>query len=339
MSKLIKIAGFGAISLAVLAGLTLLGLSLPIAGRKAMSVQTGSMEPGIKAGSLVFVNRVPAATIVTGDVITYINPLNKNQTITHRVVQVLETNGSRRFVTKGDANYSPDQPISESHIVGRVDAVLPYAGLGRDFLFTWPGLVLLVYLPALIISIGEIRRLAAYYRSQRYVLPELLHRCAANGIGRNLVATALVGLASLAFAWPVYAALVTTATMTGNSISIAAGTPPAVGEGQVSLRRVFLACSADNPGVVSSIQVVLYNGSRQDVTADGWYFQTGGAKLFTLPAGTTVQDRSTHDVQIPPHEGITYDNGSLELRTAAGNLVGQSDWSRSVTDRTCRITL
>src|SRR4030095_769218 len=123
MGKLVKIVRTGTISLAMLAGLALLGLSLPIGGQRIMSVQTGSMEPASKTGSLVFVNHISSESIKTGDVITYINPRNKSQTITHRVHEIIEKqNGQKQFITKGDANYSPDQPISESRIIGKVNA-------------------------------------------------------------------------------------------------------------------------------------------------------------------------------------------------------------------------
>lgn len=227
MGKLVKVAKFVATSLAMLAGLALLGLSLPVDGRKALSVQTGSMEPSIKTGSLVFVKRVPAESIAVGDVITYINPLNRKQTITHRVEQISEaSNGSKRFITKGDANYAADPPITQNLIVGKVSMIASYLGGARDFIFTWPGLILLVYLPALIIAIGEVRRLAAYYRSQHYALPEWLagRRPAVSGhTGRNAVIVGLIGIFSLAVGVPAHALTSDQARMTGNTITVKRG--------------------------------------------------------------------------------------------------------------------
>jgi signal peptidase I len=91
MVRLVKAIKASLIPLAVLSGLALLGLSMPIGGRRALSVQTGSMEPAIKTGSLVFVTDVSAATIKPGDVITYTDPRNQAQTITHRVRDITWT--------------------------------------------------------------------------------------------------------------------------------------------------------------------------------------------------------------------------------------------------------
>ncbi|MCD7867832.1 MAG: signal peptidase I [Clostridiales bacterium] len=86
-------------------------------------VLSGSMEPRISTGSLVFADtreREPE----TGDVITY---QVDGQNVTHRVVRT--ENGT--CITKGDANTQEDLiPVSPSQIIGRVIFTLPYLGFG-----------------------------------------------------------------------------------------------------------------------------------------------------------------------------------------------------------------
>src|SRR3990167_5786402 len=104
LAAVLKLCGF-ALFFGICA--LLLMLSLPKSGWKALSVQTGSMQTALPIGTLVFVHRVPATSLKVGDVITYVNPSNKKQTITHRVVGI----DKPQLIVKGDANRSADMPV------------------------------------------------------------------------------------------------------------------------------------------------------------------------------------------------------------------------------------
>ena len=87
-------------------------------------VLSGSMEPAIPTGSIVFIDTHDQTPDVS-DVITY---QNGGQNVTHRVVQVLENGTS---VTKGDANDMPDpSPVSPGQIIGIVKGYIPWLGYG-----------------------------------------------------------------------------------------------------------------------------------------------------------------------------------------------------------------
>lgn len=143
----------------------MLALLLP-SSWKVMSVQTGSMEPALSPGDLIVVRSLPAAEYKTGDVVTFINPADRSQTITHRVVDRADGPYRSVFTTQGDANASADQPISENLIIGKQVASLPFLGRAVDFARTLPGLMLIIWLPALILIAGEGRRLINYYRDR-----------------------------------------------------------------------------------------------------------------------------------------------------------------------------
>lgn len=157
----------------------LLALFLP-GNWKAMSVQTGSMEPQLSPGDLILVRRQSAADYQVGDVITFVNPAHKSQTVTHRIVEKAEGPYRTVFTTKGDANATADRAISENLVIGKQVASVPLLGLVVDFTRTLPGLLMIIWLPALWIIGGETKRLAAYYRRIR---PYRLYR----GAGKTAV--------------------------------------------------------------------------------------------------------------------------------------------------------
>src|SRR5579871_6491312 len=143
----------------VLAGVLLVLFLVPQTGYKALTVQTGSMRPAIPQGSLVIDQKPDIKTLNVGDVVTYINPYNTKQTITHRIVRTETKSGLPAFVTKGDANASPDREILGGNVVGRVVFHVPYVGTGINWLRTPWGLILLIFIPGILIITDESRRM------------------------------------------------------------------------------------------------------------------------------------------------------------------------------------
>ncbi len=88
--------------------LVVLGLG-PRTGRyRTLTVLSGSMNPTIPPGSVVFVAPIPLPDVHVGEVITYQAPLDGHPVVTHRVVQVLQGGEQPVVRTKGDANAGPD---------------------------------------------------------------------------------------------------------------------------------------------------------------------------------------------------------------------------------------
>ncbi|ELZ25113.1 peptidase S26B, signal peptidase [Halosimplex carlsbadense 2-9-1] len=122
-------------------------------------VLSDSMSPAIGAGSMVYVNDVPADRIGTDDVITYRSTAVDSR-VTHRVIEVVERDGQRRFRTQGDANEEPDPDlVAANQVVGRVAFHIPLIGYGVSFAGTTAGTVLLVVVPALVLLVTELRDL------------------------------------------------------------------------------------------------------------------------------------------------------------------------------------
>jgi len=128
---------------------------LPIPGNyKLLIVQSGSMEPAIKTGSVVIIK--PVENYKANDVITFEDG-GRDGTITHRIVDMEVISGQMQYITKGDANNAEDSnKVPESKIVGKVLTSIPYAGYILAMAKKPIGFVLLVVLPCLMIISEEV---------------------------------------------------------------------------------------------------------------------------------------------------------------------------------------
>lgn len=98
----------------------LAGDSLPMPlGFGAAVVMSGSMEPELSVGDLLFVVRRESYGV--RDVVVY---QDGRTAVTHRIVSVSED----EVITRGDANNINDDPITPEQIKGEVVLALPLAG-------------------------------------------------------------------------------------------------------------------------------------------------------------------------------------------------------------------
>src|SRR5690625_1675306 len=67
-------------------------------------VETGSMEPELSPGDMIFVKRTELFTV--DDIITY--EISPNTFVTHRIIDIVNQEGSQKYETKGDANNTSD---------------------------------------------------------------------------------------------------------------------------------------------------------------------------------------------------------------------------------------
>lgn len=129
-------------------------------GHRLFVVQSGSMEPAIKAGSVVLV--APQKQYKKDEIITFLHDSDANlkdlsATVTHRIFSVHDDEGRATFTTKGDANEDPDQEkVTERQVLGKALFSLPYAGYVVSFAKTKRGLLLLVIFPVVLIICGEL---------------------------------------------------------------------------------------------------------------------------------------------------------------------------------------
>lgn len=124
-----RAAGRGAsILLALSLALAAIVAAAALLGYRGEAILTGSMRPALDPGDLVVVERIAAAQMRPGDVVSFRAP--SGVTITHRVKAVAaRRDGLLRVTTQGDANNVAEAwTTSPRATVGRVSARLPGAG-------------------------------------------------------------------------------------------------------------------------------------------------------------------------------------------------------------------
>ncbi len=100
-----------------------------VLGYRMLAVRSGSMTPTFVVGDAVLTRTVPARSVRPGDIVTFRDPALRDQLVTHRVVSVHAQGTTLAFVTKGDANASPERwSIPTRGTLGREVLVLPAFG-------------------------------------------------------------------------------------------------------------------------------------------------------------------------------------------------------------------
>ena len=130
-------------------------------GSRIFVVQSGSMEPAIRTGSIVLI--APQTQYQKNEVITFFaNPNERNlkktgATVTHRIIKINNDEGRLWYQTKGDANNAPDQEtVGQNAVLGKALITIPYVGYAINFTRTQMGFVLLIVIPATLIIYSEL---------------------------------------------------------------------------------------------------------------------------------------------------------------------------------------
>lgn len=111
-------------------------------------VKTGSMEPSIPTGSLIFIQ--DTGSYEEGDIVTFLH--RSNMAVTHRITDI---NGNM-ITTQGDANNAEDQPFPAEKIIGEVRLTIPRAGvILPPLLLVLTGLLVIAVLATNLLSKGK----------------------------------------------------------------------------------------------------------------------------------------------------------------------------------------
>ncbi|GAA4174818.1 signal peptidase I [Gryllotalpicola koreensis] len=123
--------GISAGILAVIIGIAMVTVVVPhVARATPLTVLTGSMRPHLPPGTLLVVRPVKPADIRIGDVVTYEpNPNDTTTVISHRVIAITSnSDGTRTFTVKGDANNAADAPVMQKQVVAKLWYSVPLMG-------------------------------------------------------------------------------------------------------------------------------------------------------------------------------------------------------------------
>ncbi len=119
-----------------------------IFGYKPFIVLSGSMETQIYKGDLVIVKNVEPSTLQENDIIAFKD--TEGYVVTHRIIDIVNFNGSRGFITKGDNNNTED---AEMVSFDRVEGIYTFKidGFGNVLLTLQKPLTLGIVLAIIII--------------------------------------------------------------------------------------------------------------------------------------------------------------------------------------------
>lgn len=111
-------------------------------GYKSFVIVSGSMEPTIRKGDAIFVKEVPEEEIQVNDIISF---MQGETNVTHRIVGIIEENGSKKYITKGDNNHTEDkEKIVYEQIEGKYQLKMNQFGIVTQILKNKVTLIILI---------------------------------------------------------------------------------------------------------------------------------------------------------------------------------------------------
>ena len=136
-------------------------------GKKAhIYIVSQSMEPKIKAGSFIVIEKADAKDVTLGDIITFksSDPSIKGKLNTHQVVEII--GNDEKFITKGINNAERDfYPVDAKDIIGKYVQNATYINKFAAWFTTVKGLIitiavgvticLVVYVPDIVSAFKE----------------------------------------------------------------------------------------------------------------------------------------------------------------------------------------
>ncbi len=251
-------------------GVILLGLivvlsfaqNLPIPGNfKSLVVMSGSMEPKIHVGAVAIVK--PSEEVKVGEIITFKDPRDPKNLITHRVVEIGE---NEVIKTKGDANNTADNwEVKRGDIVGKFLFSLPLLGYAVDFAKRPQGFLLLILFPAILIVANEVASIKKELNAKKVNAKNAKEN-------KGALAATVVSAILFTFAFSsgrTLALLSDTETSSGNTITVGVWD---VAEYSVVLNE-FVPNPAGNDDALrpGGEWVELYNNGSVDFDLAGWY--------------------------------------------------------------------
>ena len=143
------------------------GKPAEIFGISVVKIVTGSMEPTIRDGDYIIIEKTEAAALKEGDIICFYSSDSdiSGRLNTHRIMEISE-NGD--FITKGDANkYSDEEAVSPEAVIGKYRGKLGFLrwissfGSADKLIFVAVAIILAA------VSFFEVKTIAGISRQQK----------------------------------------------------------------------------------------------------------------------------------------------------------------------------
>lgn len=99
-------------------------------GQKPLVVISGSMEPTLKVGGVLYYEKINIDELDEGDILVY---QTNDHIISHRIVDIIEND----FITKGDKNNSVDNYlVNRNQVLGKgTNWSIPFIGYYADYIY------------------------------------------------------------------------------------------------------------------------------------------------------------------------------------------------------------
>ena len=129
-----------------------------IFGYRIFTVATGSMVPDYEVHDVLAIKEIQEDELKVGDDITYLgNRLDVNgKIVTHRIIEIKEENGKKKFITKGINNSTKDPSIEENQIYGKVVGKIPIITEINHIIKNQYGFFFLIFVPLVAVIFLEI---------------------------------------------------------------------------------------------------------------------------------------------------------------------------------------
>ncbi|MBQ3100746.1 MAG: signal peptidase I [Clostridia bacterium] len=140
-----------------------------IAGTMPLIVLTDSMYPEIESGDLIICKTIEAEDVKLKDVISFFDPAgNGTSIVTHRVIEIVEEDGTLSFRTQGDNNNTEDKElVPAENLVGIYKSRIPGAGHVAMFMQSTAGLIICVVLPIILLVAYDLIRRRIYEKNKQ----------------------------------------------------------------------------------------------------------------------------------------------------------------------------
>ena len=100
-----------------------------IFGYKPLIIESGSMEPILNVGGILYYKSIPLNNYKTNDILVYKIP---NHIVSHRIVN----RNDYYFITRGDRNNTNDSNVYNNQVLGKsTNYCIPYIGYYADYIY------------------------------------------------------------------------------------------------------------------------------------------------------------------------------------------------------------
>lgn len=123
-----------------------------IIGYKPLIIESGSMEPILRVGGILYYKSIPLNTYKVDDILVYKVP---NHIVSHRIIG----RNDYYFITKGDQNNTIDSNVYNNQVLGKSSNFsIPYIGYYADYIYHHKYLLVITLLIVIIDYIIERRK-------------------------------------------------------------------------------------------------------------------------------------------------------------------------------------